>query len=55
MPSIEFSKIKPIILQKTPKNIFKAFKSGDIVVFLADQDAGDTGVFVDFFGFSMEL
>ncbi|MFC1484944.1 lysophospholipid acyltransferase family protein [bacterium] len=42
--------MKTTILQKTPKNIFKAFKDKDIVEFLADQDAGDDGIFIDFFG-----
>ena len=42
--------MKITILQKTPKNIFRALQSGDVVEFLADQDAGDNGIFVDFFG-----
>lgn len=42
--------MKTTILQKTPKNIFKALKDKDIVEFLADQDAGDDGIFIDFFG-----
>ncbi|MCP4481822.1 MAG: lysophospholipid acyltransferase family protein [bacterium] len=44
------SGMKVTILQKTPKNIFKALKNGNVVEFLADQDAGKEGVFVDFFG-----
>ena len=44
------SGMKVTVLQKTPKNIFKALKGGDVVEFLADQDAGDTGIFIDFFG-----
>ncbi len=42
--------MKITVLQKTPKNIFKALKDGDVVEFLADQDAGTDGVFIDFFG-----
>lgn len=42
--------MKVTILQKTPKNIFKALKENDVVEFLSDQDAGYDGVFVDFFG-----
>jgi Kdo2-lipid IVA lauroyltransferase/acyltransferase len=44
------SGMKITILQKTPKNIFKALINKDIVEFLADQDAGENGIFVDFFG-----
>ncbi|MDR0676373.1 MAG: hypothetical protein LBF97_04975 [Elusimicrobiota bacterium] len=42
--------MKISILQKTPKNIFQALKEKDVVEFLADQDAGKDGIFVDFFG-----
>ncbi|MFC1546641.1 lysophospholipid acyltransferase family protein, partial [bacterium] len=42
--------MKVTILQKTPKNILRAIKSGDIVEFLIDQDAGPDGIFIDFFG-----
>jgi len=42
--------IKYTVLQKVPKNIFRALNSGDVVIFQCDQDAGKTGVFVDFFG-----
>ena len=50
MEAMTQSGMKITILHKTPKNIFKALKDKDIVEFLADQDAGDDGVFVDFFG-----
>jgi KDO2-lipid IV(A) lauroyltransferase len=50
MDAMTKSGMKITILQKTPKNIFKALKDKDIVEFLADQDAGDDGIFVDFFG-----
>ncbi len=42
--------MKYLVLQKVPKNIFRALARRDVVEFLCDQDAGETGVFVDFFG-----
>jgi KDO2-lipid IV(A) lauroyltransferase len=39
-----------LVLQKVPKNIFRALRRREVVEFLCDQDAGETGVFVDFFG-----
>ncbi|MCD6413968.1 MAG: lysophospholipid acyltransferase family protein [Elusimicrobia bacterium] len=42
--------MKYLILQKVPKNIFRALRNGDVVEFLCDQDAGKTGIFANFFG-----
>ncbi|MDI6735952.1 MAG: lysophospholipid acyltransferase family protein, partial [bacterium] len=39
-----------VILHRTPKNIISALSQGKIVEFLCDQDAGKSGMFVDFFG-----
>jgi Kdo2-lipid IVA lauroyltransferase/acyltransferase len=49
--AMEKAGMKVTIMQQTPKNILKAFNQGDVVEFLCDQDAGDNGVFVDFFGY----
>lgn len=42
--------METITLQNTPKNILEAFSKKKVVEFLIDQDAGENGVFVDFFG-----
>ncbi len=39
-----------ITLQNTPKNILEAFNEKKVVEFLIDQDAGENGIFLDFFG-----
>lgn len=42
--------MKIVVVYKTPKNIFKAFDNKYVVEFLAAQDAGNDGMFFDFFG-----
>lgn len=42
--------LKIIFTGPSVKNVLKSLNKGEIVGFLADQDAGDGGVFVDFFG-----
>lgn len=42
--------LKIIFTGLSVKNVLKSLNKGEIIGFLADQDAGDGGVFVDFFG-----
>jgi len=42
--------IRTIDMSRAPREIPRALRRGDVVGFVADQDAGERGLFIDFFG-----
>ena len=42
--------VRTIEMERAPREIPRALKRGEVVGFVADQDAGERGLFLDFFG-----